>query len=54
MVIVHRQQLGLSCFEPGFGGTRLTLGAVPVAAGVVGDIVMRTRRTMLHMSPSNA
>ena len=50
MVIVHRQQLGLPRFEPTPGGTGLALRAMPVAAGVVGDLVMFTGRAMQHMS----
>ncbi len=37
VIIGNRQQLGLSLGEPLLGGRRLTLRAVPIAAGVVGD-----------------
>jgi hypothetical protein len=40
MVILHRQQIGLPGFEPALGRAGLTLGAVPVAARVVGDVLM--------------
>ena len=39
VVIVHRQQLGLPRLEPAARGTALALRAMPVAAGVVGDLV---------------
>jgi hypothetical protein len=37
MEISDRQQVGLTCREPGARGGALALRAVPVAAGVVGD-----------------
>jgi hypothetical protein len=40
MVIRHRQQIGLPGFEPALGCTGLTLRAMPVAARVVGDVLM--------------
>ena len=49
MVILHRQQIGLPGFEPAFGRAGLTLRAVPVAAGVVGDFVMLTGRTVVEI-----
>ena len=50
MVILHRQQIGLPGFEPTFGGTGLTLRAMPVAAGVVSDFLMFTRGTAQDMT----
>ena len=50
MVILHRQQIGLPGFEPAFGRAGLTLRAVPVAAGVVGDFVMLTGGAAQHMT----
>ena len=38
--IPHRQQLGLACRQPGFGCPGLTFGAVPVATGVIGNVLM--------------
>jgi len=38
MVVLDRQQIGLTRLEPAPRGTRLALRAVPVAAGVVGDL----------------
>jgi len=40
VVILDRQQVGLSGFKPTLRGTRLTLRAVPIAAGVVADLLM--------------
>jgi hypothetical protein len=50
VVIVNRQQFGLPRFEPALRSTALTLRAMPVAAGVVGDLGMLTRFTAQHMS----
>ena len=41
MKVRHRQQLGLALSQPFLGGSALTLGAVPIAAAVVGDERMR-------------
>ncbi len=38
--IGHGQQLGQACGEPVLGGFALALGAVTVAAGVIGDVVV--------------
>ena len=38
MVILDREQFGLACFEPPLGRRSLALGAMAVAAGVVGDL----------------
>jgi hypothetical protein len=38
MVVLDRQQISLTRLEPAPRGTRLALRAVPVAAGVVGDL----------------
>ncbi len=40
MVILHGQELGLARGEPVPGGRPLALGAMPVAAGVVGDMAV--------------
>ena len=39
--IPHGQQLGLARRQPCLGGTRLALWAMAVAAGVVGDVLVR-------------
>ena len=39
VVVLHRQQIGLARIEPALGRAALALRAVPVAAGVVGDLV---------------
>ena len=36
----HRQQLGLACRQPLVGRRALALGAMLVAAGVVGDVLL--------------
>ncbi len=41
VVVRHRQQLGLAVLEPLPGGRPLALRAMAVAAGVVGDLVVR-------------
>ena len=41
MKVRHRQQLGLALSQPFLGGSALTLGAVPIAAAVVGNKRMR-------------
>ena len=50
MEIGHRQQLGFAFGEPLFGGGALTLGAMPVAAGIVGDDGVRTVLAPRHMT----
>ena len=40
VVILDRQQIGLSGFEPALRGTRLALRTVPVAAGVIADLLV--------------
>ncbi len=50
MVILHRQQIGLPGFEPALRGAGLALRAMPVAAGVVGDLVVLAGRAAQHMS----
>ena len=49
-VVLHRQQLGLSCLEPTSCGTGLTLRAMPAAAGVVGDLVSPAAFAAQHMA----
>ena len=39
VVVLHRQQVGAARVEPALRGAGLALRAVPVAAGVVGDLV---------------
>src|SRR6202171_6403139 len=39
MVVLDRQQIGLARVEPALGRAALALWAVPVATGVVGDLV---------------
>ena len=41
VIIGNRQQLGFTFGEPLLGGRALTLRAVPIAAGVVGDAFVR-------------
>ena len=41
MEIGHRQEFGLAVGQPLLGSGGLALGAVPVAAGVVGDALVR-------------
>ena len=50
----HRQQFGLALREPFLRGSTLTLGAVPVAAGVVGDKRVRAVLATRDMPPSAA
>jgi len=51
VVILDRQQVGLARFEPAMSGTTLAPGAMPVTAGVVGDLLMLAGRTAQYMSP---
>jgi predicted alpha/beta-hydrolase family hydrolase len=51
MVVVHRQQVSLAFLQPTLGRTGLALGAMPVAAGVVGNLVMTTAVAVQHVSP---
>jgi hypothetical protein len=50
MVVIHRQQFGLACFQPALGGTGLTLRTVAVATGVVGDLDLRAAFTAEHVT----
>ena len=50
VVVRHGQQIGLPCLEPALRGARLALRAMPVAAGVVGDLRLCARMTAQHMS----
>lgn len=50
MEIRHRQQIGLTISEPSFACRALALGAMPVAAGVIGDTGMRAVLTGLDMT----
>jgi len=49
VVIVHRQQIGLTRIEPTPGGTGLALRAMPVSAGIVGDLAMPAGVAAEHM-----
>ena len=50
VVVLDRQEVCLTRFEPAPGGTGLTLGAMPVTAGVVGDLGMLAGLTLQHMT----
>ncbi len=50
MEISYGQQLGLARCQPGLGRTRLALGAVPVAAGIVSDVLVRAVFTPRNMA----
>ena len=49
MEIVHRQQIGLTGFEPTPCSTGLALRAMPVSAGVVGDLAIPAGVAVEHM-----
>ena len=51
MVIVDRQQVGLPGLQPAPRGTGLALRAMPVAAGVVGDLDLRAGVAAQYVSP---
>jgi hypothetical protein len=50
VVIRHRQQVGLTGFEPASGGSGLALRAVPVAAGVIGNLDLLAGVAAQHMA----
>ena len=50
VVVLHRQQVLLACLKPAPGRRRLALGAVPVAAGVVGNLQLPTTLTAQDMA----
>jgi len=50
VVVLDRQQVDLAGLEPTPGGAALTFRAMPVAARVIGDLVMGTGRAMQHMA----
>src|SRR5688572_17405584 len=50
VVVVHRQQFALAGLQPMSRGSPLALRAVPVTAGVIGDLVMRTGFAAQDMS----
>ncbi len=50
VVVLHRQQVVLACLQPAPGGGALALGAVPVAAGVVGDLELCAVLAAQHMA----
>lgn len=50
VIILERQQISLARFEPAASGSALALGAMAVAARVVGDLGARTAGTAQHMS----
>src|SRR5687767_10000704 len=49
VVIVYRQKVGLTGLEPASRGAALALRAMPVAAGVVGDLGMLTSLAAQYM-----
>jgi hypothetical protein len=49
MEIGHRQEFGPAVGQPLFGSGGLALGAVPVAAGIVGDAKVRAGLTAFDM-----
>jgi hypothetical protein len=51
MEVIDGQEISLSGLEPAFGGTGLTLRAMAVAAGVIGD---RVRVALLTEQPRAA
>ena len=51
MVVIHGQEVGLPGLEPAAGGAGLALRAMPVAAGVVGDLDLRTGVAAQYMTP---
>jgi hypothetical protein len=51
VVVIHRQQVSLAVFQPASGGTALALRTVAVAAGVVGDLDLRTVFTAKGINP---
>jgi len=51
VVVVHRKQIGLSGLQPAFGRVGLALGAMAVAAGVVGHLIVLAVRAAQNVSP---
>src|SRR3990167_535195 len=51
VVILDGQQIGLAGVKPALGCSALALGAVAIAAGVVGDLLGGAAITTQHMSP---
>ena len=49
VVIVHRQEVGLTGFEPATRGVTLALRAMPIPAGVVGDLGMLAGLAVQYM-----
>ncbi len=50
LVIIHWQQVGLAVFQPAPSGRTLALRTMPVAAGVIGDLDLRTVFTAQHVT----
>src|SRR5215469_9886361 len=50
MEVGGRQKFSFSCRQPALTCLRLALGAVPISAGVVGDLLAATLRTHIHMT----
>ena len=50
VVVLDRQQVDLAGLEPAPGRTGLTLRAMPITAGVVGNLGMLTGGTLQHMA----
>ena len=54
MVVIHRQQFGLACFQPTSCCGGLALRTVTVATGVVGDLDLRTVLTAQHVTAEHS
>jgi hypothetical protein len=50
MVVLHRQQVGLTGGQPLLGRRTLALRTVAIAAGVVGDLGVPALRTLLDVT----
>ena len=51
VVVVHRQEVGLPGLQPALGRSSLALGAMAVAAGVVGHLIVLAAWAMQNVSP---
>src|SRR5215467_2131657 len=50
MHVLRRQKLPATLFQPTIASARLTLRAVPISAGVVGDGAMSAASALIEMS----
>jgi hypothetical protein len=50
MHVLHRKKFPATLLEPTFASARLTLRAVPISAGVVGDGAMSAASALIEMS----